>query len=211
MPTATQVLGVILAGGLARRMGGGDKCLLSVEGEPILAHILRRLRPQSRTVILNANGDARRFDEFDVEVVADAVADTPGPLGGVLTGMEWARVQQSEVTHVVTVAGDTPFFPLDLVPQLCAALDRGGPPIAIAATRSGGDLRDQPTFGLWPVDRAGALRQAIVDDGVRKILDWADAQGCVRVEFAAESHDPFFNVNTPDDLKLAAAQQESQS
>ena len=198
------VLGVILAGGLSRRMGGGDKCLREIGGLSLLARVRDRLAPQCARLLLSANGDPARFAEFGIEVVADPVPDHPGPLGGVLAGLEWARAHAPELPHTVTAAADTPFFPESLVADLRGAAEREGHPVAVAAVDDGTGLREHPVFGFWPVALAGPLRSALVEHGVRKILDWADAQGCARAVFPAGERDPFFNVNTPEDLVASA-------
>lgn len=194
-----QPAGVILAGGLSSRMGGGDKGLLTLGGAPLLALVRDRLAPQVAEVALNANGDPSRFERFGLPVVADSVADFPGPLAGVLAGMDWAAERGH--SHIVTAAADTPFFPCDLVPRLMLAAE--AQPIALAATpdpKRG--LARHPTFGLWPValrdDLRGALR-----DGVRKVVAWTDRHGTAMAEFEAEPFDPFFNVNTPEDMARA--------
>ncbi len=199
-----QTLGVVLAGGLSRRMGGGDKCLLELGGEPILAHVIRALQPQCAQMVLNANGDSGRFAVFGLEVVADTIPGNPGPLGGVLAGLEWAGDNACKFTHIVTAAADTPFLPLDLVESLHAAANRAEKPIALASTREGGQFRDHPVIGLWPVRLAANLRRAIEDHGIRKVLDWTDAHGWARAEFDISDRDPFFNVNTPADLNQSA-------
>ncbi len=189
-------LGVILAGGLARRMGGGDKALLDVGGQPMLAHVIRRLAPQVAGVVLNANGDAARFAGFGLPVLPDSVAGFPGPLAGVLAGMDWAARQGA--SHVVTAAADTPFLPGDLVARLGAAADAVHEPIALAATASG----LHPTFGLWPVSLRADLRLAL-EAGTRKVAAWALGEGAARATFPDSPHDPFFNINTPQDLAEA--------
>ncbi|MEM7528816.1 MAG: molybdenum cofactor guanylyltransferase MobA [Pseudomonadota bacterium] len=201
-----KIAGVILAGGLARRMGGGDKALLEVAGRPLLAHVIERLRPQVEALALNANGDATRFSAFGLPVLADTVPDFAGPLAGVLAGLRWAAPEG--FTHIVSAAGDTPFFPGDLVAGLQAALEAAPGArdrIAIAATedpRRGG-LAEHPTFGLWPVDLADDLEAALKGD-MRKVIVWASRHGCARAVFPEGARMPFFNVNTPEDLAEAA-------
>lgn len=193
------VWGVILAGGLATRMGGGDKCLLPAAGRPLLDHVIDRLRPQVAGLILNANGDPARFAAWGLPVAADDPPDHAGPLAGVLAGMRAAAALGA--THIVSAAGDTPFFPPDLTARLAAAADGGGTPLAIAAAPDeSGRVWDHPTFGLWPVALAGDLAAALAG-GLRKIVAWTDAQGCARAVF---DPDPFFNVNTPGDLARAS-------
>lgn len=189
--------GVILAGGKATRMGGGDKALLQVGGQSLLQHCVDRLTPQVEVLAINANGDASRFDAFGLPVVPDSVDGFAGPLAGVLAGLDWAAGQGCDA--VVSVAGDTPFFPGDLARRLLEAAN----PIAMAATPvAGRGLSRHPTFGLWPVALRDDLRAAL-GEGVRKVVVWADTHGCGWAEFAAEPFDPFFNVNTPEDLAQA--------
>ena len=177
-------------------MGGGDKCLLPLAGgRVVLEEIIARLAGQVGCLALNANGDAARFDRFGLPVVADQVADA-GPLAGVLAGMGWARAQGCD--RLVTVAGDTPFLPADLVARLAAG--GGGVPVSVAATD-----RVHPVFALWDVARADDLRAALAA-GTRRVMDFAAAQGAVEVRFAvAGGGDPFFNINTPEDLAQAQA------
>lgn len=186
-----QVAGVILAGGQATRMGGGDKCLLSAGGNvTLLERIVSRIGPQVACLALNANGDPARFAASGLPVLADTVRDA-GPLAGVLAGMRWAQAQGCEA--VVTVAGDTPFFPDDLVARLVA--EREGQPVALAATD-----RPHPVFALWDVSLAPALAQAL-NGGIRRVAAFAEAHGAATVRFPQTGAlDPFFNINTPDDL-----------
>lgn len=185
-------LGVILAGGLARRMGGGDKGRLTVAGRPLFAHVTARLAPQVPAMALNANGDPARFADLGLPVIADSIAGYAGPLAGVLAGLDWAA--ERGAASIVTVAADTPFFPDDLVARL-----RAGGPLALAAAPA--DAL-HPTFGHWPVALRNDLRAAL-NAGVRKVLDWTarhDAATAVFPEAGA-----FFNVNRPDDLARAEA------
>ena len=190
-------IGVILAGGLSSRMGGGDKGLLTLGGVSLLGRVKVRLGKQISPVILNANGDPSRFEGLGVPVVNDTIAGFAGPLAGVLVGMDYAASQGA--THIVTVAADTPFFPVDFV----ARLDATGADLAMAVTPDPerGQAR-HPTFGKWPVALRDDLRGAL-NDGVRKVVQWTKPHGCVNVEFDAEPFDPFFNVNTPEDMARA--------
>jgi len=194
-----QPAGIILAGGQSRRMGGGDKGLLSLGGETLLARVIALLEPQVAEVALNANGDGTRFKSFGLPVIADSVAEYPGPLAGVLAGMDWAAARGH--SHIVTAAADTPFFPCDLVPRLMLASESA--PIALAATPDPErGMARHPTFGLWPVDLRDDLRAAL-SDGVRKVVAWTDKHGTAMAEFSATPFDPFFNVNTPEDMARA--------
>ena len=191
--------GLVLAGGLARRMGGGDKALIRIGNETILERALARLRPQTVGIVLNANGDPARFAPSGLPVVADVIAGFAGPLAGVLTGMEWARAHRTDCPWIATIATDTPFFPTDLVGRMLAAIERGGADLACAA--SGG--RAHPVFGLWPVRLADDLRSAMVDEGIRKVDIWTARHRLVEVPFATDPIDPFFNTNRPEDLAEA--------
>ena len=194
-------LGVILAGGQARRMGGGDKGLLALGRGTILSGVIERFRPQVAELALNANGDPARFSDFGLPVVADTLPGFQGPLAGVLAGLDWAAVRGA--AHIVTAAADTPFPPPDLVPRLILAAEDAGMPMALAATPDAqrGTAR-HPTFGLWPVALRDDLRAALAD-GVRKVVAWTDTHGAAEAVFATDPIDPFFNVNTPQDLVRA--------
>jgi molybdopterin-guanine dinucleotide biosynthesis protein A len=193
------IVGLVLAGGLSRRMGGGDKCLRSLGGRPILARILDRLRPQVGALVVNANGDAARFAAFGVPVAADTVDGFAGPLAGVLAGLNWVARHRPEARFMVSVASDAPFFPPDLVDRLVAGAEAAGTPMACAM--SGG--RTHPVFGLWPVALAGDLDHALRVEDVRKVDAWTGRHGCAAVAFADGAYDPFFNVNRPEDLAAA--------
>lgn len=196
-------LGVILAGGLARRMGGGDKGLLTLDDRSILQHVIDRLAPQVADVALNANGNPARFASLGLPVISDSISEFPGPLAGVLAGLDWAHEQGA--TAIVTAAADTPFFPNDLVARLIAGAGDTEKPLALAASvDAGGKKWRQPTFGLWPVALRDDLRQALTN-GLRKVVMWTDHHNAREVVFEALDYDPFFNVNTPDDLAAARA------
>ncbi|EAR50377.1 molybdopterin-guanine dinucleotide biosynthesis protein A [Oceanicola granulosus HTCC2516] len=189
-------VGVILAGGLATRMGGGDKGRLPLGGGTILGHVIARLSPQVDALALNANGDPARFADLALPVLPDGIDGHPGPLAGVLAGLDWAAGRGA--SHVVSAAADTPFLPCDLVPRLLLAADDAGAPIALAASPGG----RQPTFGLWPVALRDDLRAAL-GAGVRKVVQWTDRHGAATARFPDDA--AFFNVNTPDDLAAAEA------
>ena len=190
-----QPLGVILAGGQATRMGGGDKGLLPLGQGTLLSSVIDRLEPQVAGLALNANGDAARFADLGLPVLADSIEGFAGPLAGVLAGLDWAAEQGAE--SIVTAAADTPFFPCDLVPRLVLAADGMEAPLALAATPDG----RHPTFGLWPVVLRDDLRAAL-EGGLRKVVQWTDAHGAATAMFDGGG-DPFFNVNTPEDLARA--------
>jgi molybdopterin-guanine dinucleotide biosynthesis protein A len=195
----SRLLGVILAGGLATRMGGGDKCLLKIGDRRLIDHVIARLEPQCGALAINANGPADRFAEFGLPVLPDSIEGHAGPLAGVLAGLDWAAEHGAEA--IVTVAGDTPFFPADLAARLDEAAGAAG--LALAATPyEGGKLRRHPTFGLWPVALREDLRDAL-KEGLRKIVLWTDQHGAGTARFEATPFDPFFNINTPEDIAAA--------
>ena len=195
------VCGVLLAGGLARRMGGGDKCLRPLAGRPILSHVIERIGPQVDALVINANGDPGRFAEFALPVVADVVEGYAGPLAGVLSGITWARENAPHCSHVVSVPTDAPFLPRDLVARFQAALRTEGTEMACAA--SGG--RTHPVFGFWPVNLEQALRDAMEQEDIRKVDVWTARYGLSEVSWPGEPEDPFFNANRPEDLERAEA------
>lgn len=195
------VAGVILAGGLSRRMGGGDKALAQFDGKPLVARVIERLRGQAGPIALNANGDPRRFSAFGLPILADATADFAGPLAGVLAGMRWAASAAPKSRFIVTAACDTPFFPRDLVERLLDAAGENAARIALAASAG----RVHPVFALWPVALAADLADCL-DRGQRKVQSFVDGHPHVVVEFALTAEgglDPFFNANTPEDLAVA--------
>jgi molybdenum cofactor guanylyltransferase len=199
-------LGLVLAGGLARRMGGGDKARIRVAGKTILERVLACLKPQCATVIINVNGDATRFADTSLPAVADSVPGFAGPLAGILAGLDWAAVHRPAIADIVSVPGDCPFLPGDLVSRLAAA--RAGAGVPLACARSG-DWR-HPVVGLWPVALREDLRKALVEKDMRKIEAWTARHGVAIADWPATPVDPFFNVNTPADVAEAeriAAQQ----
>jgi molybdopterin-guanine dinucleotide biosynthesis protein A len=193
------ILGLVLAGGLARRMGGGDKARFRIGGKTILERVLARLAPQCGSMILNANGDPARFGDTGLPVVPDTVPGFAGPLAGILAGLDWAAANAPQVTDVVSVPGDCPFLPPDLVPRLEQARKAADLPLACARS---GDWR-HPVIGLWPVGLRGDLRTALVEDDLRKIEAWTARHGVAIADWPAVPIDPFFNVNTPEDAAEA--------
>lgn len=193
------IAGVLLAGGLSRRMGGGDKCLRPLGGQTILARIVARAQPQVAALMLNANGDPARFAPYGLPVRADLVEGYAGPLAGVLTGMAWAREALPGCRWLASFACDAPFLPLDLVACLVAALESNGADLACA--RSAG--QSHPVFGLWPVPLHDALQRAMTEEGLRKVDLFTARYKLVEVEFPCAPIDPFFNTNRPEDLEAA--------
>lgn len=195
----TPPLGVILAGGQATRMGGGDKGLLPLGAGTLLSSVMDRFAPQVGDLALNANGDPGRFAALGLPVVEDSVAGFVGPLAGVLAGLDWAAARGADT--IVTAAADTPFLPRDLVPRLMGESAGMTHPLVLAATPDArrGSVR-HPTFGLWPVALRDDLRAAL-QAGVRKVVIWTEQHGARQALFPDEA--AFFNVNTPDDLEKA--------
>lgn len=192
-------VGLLLAGGLARRMGGGDKPLRTIAGRSILAHVIERLAPQCDGLVVNANGDPARFAAYGLPVVADSVADFAGPLAGILAGLDWMAAHRPESEWLVSVAADTPFIPDDLVAGLHAAREAQG--VSLACAASGGWTH--PVIGLWPVRLRADLRHALTVEDERKIDRWTARHGCASAEWPLTPVDPFFNANKPEDLDEA--------
>jgi molybdopterin-guanine dinucleotide biosynthesis protein A len=197
------IAAIVLAGGRATRLGGGDKPLRTLGGRPMLAHILARLRPQVDTIALSANGDPGRFAEYRLPVLADAGRQS-GPLSGILSGMRWA--DSAGYGCLLSVAGDTPFFPPDLAMRLGSAT--AAQPDHIAVASSHGHVH--PVFALWPVSLAGELERFLAESASYSVAAFLERHETISVDFAAASVggktiDPFFNVNTPQDLAEAEA------
>jgi molybdopterin-guanine dinucleotide biosynthesis protein A len=197
--TESKTLGLVLAGGLARRMGGGDKALIEVGGTTILARVLATLTPQCEAIILNANGDTTRFAAFGLPVVSDDIPDFAGPLAGILAGLDWMAAHDPGQQWMVSVPGDCPFLPGDLVTRLHQAREQAAMPLACAKS---GDWR-HPVVGLWDVTLRDDLRRAIVDEDLHKIEIWTARHGIAIAEWPDRPVDPFFNVNTPEDRDRA--------
>ena len=194
-----KVAGILLAGGLSRRMGGGDKALKALGGRPILARVIERVQPQVAALALNANGDPARFAEYGLPVVPDSVEGFAGPLAGILAGLDWAAREARACSHVASFATDAPFLPRDLVECMVETLRRE--PVDLVCAASHG--RQHPVIGLWPVRLRDELRRALVEEGVRKVDVWTARYRLAEVDFPADPVDPFFNANTPEDLAHA--------
>lgn len=194
-----EVVGVLLAGGLSRRMGGQDKMLRHLGGQSIMARVIARVAPQVGRLLLNANGDPARFKEFGLPVAADVLGDHAGPLAGVLTGMEWALANAPGCPWVLTAPTDAPFLPGDLVQRLMAAVKHGEADMACASSRG----RHHPVCGLWPVRLADELRRAMLEEDTRKVDIWTARYRLAVVDWPVEPVDPFFNANRPEDMAEA--------
>jgi molybdenum cofactor guanylyltransferase len=191
--------GILLAGGLAQRMGGGDKPMRMIAGRSILERVIARLRPQCDCIVLNANGDPARFAPFGLPVIADSILHFPGPLAGILAGLDWAAANRPDAAFVLTAPGDCPFLPRDLVARLQKARTERNAQIAVAA--SGG--RSHHVIGLWAVALREKLRHALAVEGIRKVESWTTRYKTVTVTWPVDPLDPFFNANTTDDLAKA--------
>ncbi len=196
------IAGVILAGGLSRRMGGTDKAMVALDGVALVTHARNRLAPQVARIVVSANGDHSRFEPFCLPVIGDAVPSHAGPLAGIHSAFGWARENLPGATHVLSVAADTPFFPADLAKRLG---DAASDPQALAVAESGG--RVHPVFGLWPLTLEQDLEEWLAA-GNRKVMDFVTRHRGQEVAFppiqaSAETVDPFFNINTPEDLDRA--------
>lgn len=196
-----KIVGLLLAGGLSRRMGGGDKGLRPLAGRPLLQHVIDRLRPQVDALVLNANGAPARFARFGLPVVPDSIPDFAGPLAGILAGLDWAADNRPDCPFVVSVATDAPFLPENLVSRLVDDMEATGAELACAA--SGG--QPHPVIGLWPVRLRDALREALVGEGIRKVDRWTARYRLATASFPDRPIDPFFNANQPEDLDRAEA------
>lgn len=194
-------VGVILAGGLARRMGGADKPLLEIGGKPILAHVAERLAPQCAALVLNANGDPERFAKFRLPVAADSIEGFAGPLAGVLAGLDYAAANRPDLSYVVSVPGDTPFLPPDLVSRLAQARAAANAQIAVASSAG----RVHHAVALWSVALRDELRDAVTQQGERKVSAFVARHPSAAADWPAAPLDPFFNVNRPENLAQAEA------
>ena len=191
--------GILLAGGLARRMGGGDKPMRLIAGRTILDRVIARLGPQCDPLILNANGDPARFARFGLSVAANSVVDFPGPLAGILAGLDWAAAHRPEAPFVLSAPADCPFLPRDLLARLHQARIEQNAQVTVAA--SGGQTHH--VIALWSVALREELRHALVAENIRKVELWAARYSVATVTWPTDPLDPFFNANTADDLAEA--------
>jgi molybdenum cofactor guanylyltransferase len=196
-------LGLVLAGGLARRMGGGDKARIEIGGVSILDRVLATLSAQCTGIVINANGDPKRFADTGVTVVPDNISGNPGPLAGILAGLDWLAAQNNGIEWILSVPGDCPFLPDDLVERLHQARRMMGAGVPLACARSG-EWR-HPVVGLWPLALRANLRKTLVDEDLRKIEVWTARHGIAIADWPDQPIDPFFNVNTPEDAIKAAS------
>ena len=194
-----RITGVVLAGGRARRMGGGDKCLLLLNSQPLLKFVIDRAKPQVDQLVLNVNGEPSRFNDFGFPLVSDSVPGFAGPLAGVLAGLDWSAKHTPESQWVVTFASDTPFFPFNMVERFLDVVSEQEFGLACASSNH----RPHPVFGIWPVKLREELRYALVHENIRRIDEWTTRYTLSEVSFDGSGIDPFFNINKPEDLELA--------
>lgn len=194
------ITGVILAGGLSRRMGGGIKSLKRLGASSILEQVISRANPQVEQLLLNVNHEASMFLHLGLPLIKDSLPGYLGPLAGVLAAMEW--LNQDEHKHhgqwLASFPADSPFFPHDLVEKLYLAATEKGADIACASYQG----RSNQLFALWSVDLEADLRHEL-NSGQRKVRDFQSRYRCVHVSFDAPGPDPFFNINTPEELHTA--------
>jgi molybdenum cofactor guanylyltransferase len=199
MNSTQAICGLILAGGQARRMGGGDKCLLPLAGKSLLQRTIERAQPQVDHLLLNANGNSLRFARSKLPVVPDQVDEFKGPLAGVHAGLCWMRDADPDNEWMMSFASDTPFFPLDLVARLMSAAKNNAVRIAVAESRQ----QMHPTFALWHASLIDVIEATLQQEKIPSLQEFVQSQKMVSVDFADPNHDPFFNINTPQDLYTA--------
>lgn len=199
MSTSQSLVGIILAGGLARRMGGGDKCLLPLAGKTLLQRTVERAQPQVTQLLLNANGNSLRFARTRLPVVPDIYLGNLGPMAGIHAGLIWMKNTAPEAEWLASFASDTPFFPNDLVTSLFDAATRSGAQLAVATSNS----KMHPIFALWHRSLLEEIERQLQADEMPRLQDWVKQQNVIEVEFSAEQYDPFFNINAPQDLYAA--------
>jgi len=192
---------LILAGGQARRMGGVDKAFLKLGGATLIERAIARARPQIDELIINASGDLARFDSLGCETIADRIGGFLGPLAGILSGLDWMRANRSEARWLASFACDCPFFPADMVKRLIAEAQSRDVKIALAASGE----RHHPVFAVWSAGLLVTAQSVLRGQGLRKMDDFIAGFPNIRVDFPSAPIDPFFNINTPDDLTQAQA------
>lgn len=198
-PAGPPTAAIVLAGGRATRLGGADKPLQMLGSKPLIGYVVSALAPQSVALVINANGDAARLAALGAPVVPDELPDFPGPLAGILAGLDHLAAQRPELEFAVSAATDTPFLPDDLIARLHAARLAARAEIAIARS----DNIVHPTFALWPIRLRTDLREALVEEDLRRVTGFFARHPCAYADWGIEPFDPFFNINTPDDLQRA--------
>lgn len=204
MPAYPETIGVILAGGQSRRMGGRDKAVMEIFGEPMIAHVARRLAGQCKTVVISANGDASRFDFLNMPVVSDGFSGHRGPLAGILAALDWMTEACPAAQWLASIAVDTPFFPGDFVAKLHEERRKKSSLLAMAS--SGG--RKHPVDALWIATLRSDLRNTLSSGDIGKVGSWMAHHDAAVASWSTDPFDPFMNINTPDELEAARALQE---
>jgi molybdopterin-guanine dinucleotide biosynthesis protein A len=199
MPKRVQVTGIILAGGRGLRLGGANKSFLKLAGRPLLAHVIARAKPQVDALIVNANTDHDAFAAFGLPVVPDCMPGFLGPLAGILAGLAWTKSNHPEAEWLATFPNDCPFFPEDLVARLIAAARAEKALVASAASAG----RHHPVFAVWSTAIHATPEEIFKEKGVRRVDAGLALFSNTKVEFRVQGVDPFFNVNTPEDLAAA--------
>tara|TARA_Y100001960_G_scaffold289225_1_gene328915 strand:- start:1266 stop:1937 length:672 start_codon:yes stop_codon:yes gene_type:complete len=207
----SKIVAVLLAGGAARRMGGGDKCLHYLAGKSLLEHVISKIKNQVDCMIINANGDPSRFSGFGLDVVGDVVPGQLGPLAGVLSGLDWAYEKKPQAKWVLSVPTDCPLLPFDLVERLMSAIvmkseqeknfdsEKTHDSLWIGSCVASGG-RCHPVLALWPINWRNQLRDALLNQGIKKIDLFTKSLPLAIAEFSVDPFDPFTNINTPADL-----------
>jgi molybdopterin-guanine dinucleotide biosynthesis protein A len=201
MTASHNTVGVILAGGQARRMGGTDKAFVKLGGETLIARTIARARPQVGELLINANGDLSRFAKFGVPVFSDSIDGFLGPVAGILAGLEWMREHRPDARWLASFACDCPFFPHDMVERLIDKAQSENARVVVAAS----GVRHHPVFAVWSASIPATSQSVLNDQGLRKMDDFVARFANTRVEFPSDATDPFFNINTPNDLRRAEA------
>ena len=196
---APQIIAVILAGGQARRMGGGDKALRMLGQTTLLEFLIPRLRPQCAAIVISANGDPRRFEAYDLPVIPDSTEDASGPLAGILAGMHWTATEHPDATHILSVTADTPFIPDNLASRLASSTQNAPHPIACASSGT----RIHAPVALWPLGLKNSLETFMAGEDRKSVQNFASRHGFVAIDWPIIPYDPFFNINTPEDLEKA--------
>ena len=198
-----EIAGVLLAGGRSRRFGDGDgdKCLQELDGKTLLERAALNAAPQVGSLMLNINGDPERFPDMNLPIISDNIPGHAGPLAGVLSAMECVVNHAPQARWIATFATDTPFLPPNWVARVRAQITREDADMGTVSSNG----RMHPVFGVWPVEMRYELRKAMLDHGLRKVDEWTGRFKVATVDFDTDVKDPFFNINTAEDLSQAAS------
>ena len=195
----TDAVGVILAGGQSRRMGGVDKALIPLGGTTLIERAIARASVQVPDLIINANGDLKRFAHLGLPLVPDPIGGFVGPIAGIFAGLEWMRRERPKAHWLASFSCDTPFFPMNMVERLIAKASGDRAKVAVAQSGS----QDHPVFAVWSADISVSPEDILMKRGLRKMDDFIATLPNVRVRFDTDPIDPFVNINTPEDLAHA--------